>query len=400
MKKYAICFIACCALINSINAQTLTFLELNPQYKSYMEHAVLQNYMEHSILLKQLKHKWKRRKDLRIRVFGDSHVASDFITNELRNILGNINAIGFTYPLMPSYHQTLLLEYQNDGFLVLDSRKPSDYADYPMGGVVAYPESLPASIKLSINPRQIRAWNNNFIIQIVFKNNNTKEALRIEDADSKSYTLHANKSDVWEIVNLKLRFPITIHALSKEVKLGGYFIYKEKESNIVEHLGINGVRSDIWKKWDKEILEQELQVLDYDIIMLCYGSNDAMYDVLKEERFIENYREFISALKQYNPNAIIILMSPPPVLLPVDASKKRYENAKTFRPVKEAILKVAKLENIMLFDIDEFIEKNGTKHAWTELNLSKKDVHLTPQGYKLIAHGIYQALINAMKDIK
>lgn len=144
-----------------------TFLELNPQYKPYMEHAVLQNYMEDSVLLKQLKHKWKRRKDLRIRVFGDSHVASDFITNELRNILGNINAIGFTYPLMPSYHQTLLLEYQNDGFLVLDSRKPSDYTDYPMGGVIAYPESLPASIKLSINPKQIRAWNNNFIAQIV-----------------------------------------------------------------------------------------------------------------------------------------------------------------------------------------------------------------------------------------
>lgn len=397
MKKYAMCFITYFALIGVINAQTLTFLELNPQYKPYMEHAVLQNYMEDSVLLKQLKHKWKRRKDLRIRVFGDSHVASDFITNELRNILGNINAIGFTYPLMPSYHQTLLLEYQNDGFLVLDSRKPSDYTDYPMGGVIAYPESLPASIKLSINPKQIRAWNNNFIAQIVFKNNDTKEALRIEDADSKSHVLRADKNDTWEIANLKLRFPITIHALSKEVKLGGYFIYKEKESNIIEHLGINGVRSDIWKKWNKEILEKELQVLDYDIIMLCYGSNDAMYNVLKEDRFIENYREFISMLKKYNPNAIIILMSPPPVLLPVDASKKRYKSAKTFMPVKEAILKVAKLENIMLFDIDEFIEKNGTKPAWTELNLSKQDVHLTPQGYKLIAHGIYQALINTIK---
>ena len=180
MKKYVMCFIAYFALISVINAQTPTFLELNPQYKPYMEHAVLQNYMQDSVLLKQLKHKWKRRKDLRIRVFGDSHVASDFITNELRSILGNINAVGFTYPLMPSYHQTLLLEYQNDGFLVLDSRKPSDYTDYPMG------ESLPASIKLSINPKQIRAWNNNFIAQIVFKNNDTKEALKIEDADSKS----------------------------------------------------------------------------------------------------------------------------------------------------------------------------------------------------------------------
>ena len=32
-----------------------------------------------------------------------------------------------------------------------------------------------------------------------------------------------------------------------------------------------------------------------------------------------------------------------------------------------------------------------------ELNLSKKDVHLTPQGYKLIASGIYQAINNAIQ---
>ena len=378
-------------------AQPLNFLELNPQYKSYMKHAVLQNYMEDSVLLKQLKHKWKRHKDLRIRVFGDSHVASDFITNELRNILGNTNSIGFTYPLMPPYHQNLLLTYQNNGFLVIDSRKPSDYSDYPMGGIVAYPEELPASISLSINPNQLRSLNNKFIMQIVFKNSDTKQALRIEDADLKSHILYASQQDKWDIESLKLKFPITIHALSENVKLGGYFIYKEKDSNIIEHLGVNGVRSDIWKKWDKEILEKELKVLDYDIIMLCYGSNDAMYNVLKEDRFIENYREFIAILKENNPNAIIILVSPPPVLLPSDTSKRQYQITNTFIPVKEAIAKIAKMEHIMLFDIDDFIEKNGAKNSWTNLNLSKRDVHLTPQGYKLVAHGIYHAIANAIK---
>ncbi len=396
IRLYILCVMLCGNIIYNMKAQPLNFLEINPQYKPYMEHAVLQNYMEDSVTLKQVKHKWNRRKDLRIRVFGDSHVASDFITNEWRNILGNINAVGFTYPLMPPYHQTLLLEYQNNGFLVFDSRKPNDYTDYPMGGIIAYPKALPASINLHINPKQIRAWNNIFITQIVFKNSDTQAALRIEDAESKKYTLYANANDTWEIASLKLKFPITIHALNQDAKLGGYFIYKEHESNIIEHLGVNGVRSDIWTKWNKKILEKELQLLDYDIILLCYGSNDAVYNILKEERFIANYREFIAMLKQNNPNAIIILMSPPPVLLPIDTSKKKYKTTQTFLPVKEAIAKVAKMEHIMLFDIDEFIKKNGTKSAWIEHNLSKKDVHLTPQGYKLIAHGIYQALTDIL----
>lgn len=388
---FAMCFGVCEAM------DRLNFLELNPQYRSYMEYAVLQNYMEDSVLLKQLRHKWKRKKDLRIRVFGDSHVASDFITSELRSIIGNINSVGFTYPLMPPYHQNLLLIYQSDDFLIFDSRNSNDYNDYPMGGVVAYPEKLPAQISLSINAKQIKSWNSNFITQIIFKNSDTKQALRIDDAELKSHILHANKADEWEIVSLRLHFPITINALSKDVKIGGYFIYKEKDSNIVEHLGINGVRSDIWKKWDREILEKELKVLDYDIIMLCYGSNDAMYDLLKEERFIESYREFIEILKENNPNAIIILVSPPPVFVPSGNSKTEYQITKTFLHVKEAIVKIAKMEHIMLFDMDDFIEKNGAKNSWTNLNLSKKDVHLTPQGYRLVAHGIYHAIENALK---
>ena len=51
----------------------------------------------------------------------------------------------------------------------------------------------------------------------------------------------------------------------------------------------------------------------------------------------------------------------------------------------------------MLFDIDEFIKKNGAKNSWIKLNLSKKDVHLTPQGYRLVAHGIYHAIKNTLK---
>lgn len=397
IKMYLIILLLFYEVCSNVFAKSSNFLDLNPKYKPYMQYAVLQNYMVDNELLKQLKHKLKKHKDLRIRVFGDSHVANDFITNELRSILGHINSVGFAYPLMPSYHQSLILSYENNGFLILDSRKPSDYVDYPMGGIVAYPESLPASINLSINSKIVHSWSNKFITKIVFKNSDTLEALQIEDSQSNSYTLNASKANEWETVSLQLHFPITIHALNKDVKLGGYFIYKEKNNNIVEHLGVNGVRSDIWKKWNKETLEKELKELEYDIIMLCYGSNDAVYNTINSEKFIEKYREFILMLKESNPNAIIILISPPPVLLPINASKGKYQISKTFLPIKEAIEKIAKIEQIMLFDIDDFIEKNGSKNSWVTLNLSKKDVHLTPQGYKIIAHGIYQALIKILK---
>ncbi len=385
-------------LFNCAFAKTLNFLDQNPQYKEYIKYARLYNYMDDESILKYIKRKLKKYEDLRIRVFGDSHVAGDFMTYEFRNILGNVNAVGFLYPLMPPYHQTLLIEHKSVNFAVFDSRKPKLYDDYPMGGVVAYPSELPAHIQLSINPKQVITWDNNFITQIIFKNSDTSDALMIEDSNNKQYKLKAQRPNSWDIAKLELKFPITINALSQDVKLGGYFIYNDKNNNIIEHLGINGVRSDIWLKWNLDILEEELKLIKYDIIILCYGSNDAMYDILNEDRFVANYTNFINILKKNNPDSIIILMSPPPVMLLSGGQKQQYKESQIFVPIKEAIKKIAQTEKIMFFDTDDFIVRTGTKKNWSKLNLSKKDVHLTPQGYRLVAHGIYEALKQELKQ--
>ena len=43
---------------------------------------------------------------------------------------------------------------------------------------------------------------------------------------------------------------------------GGFFITKEKDKhNIIENLGINGARSDLWLKWNKELALQQMRIL-------------------------------------------------------------------------------------------------------------------------------------------
>ena len=42
--------------------------------------------------------------------------------------------------------------------------------------------------------------------------------------------------------------------------------------------------------------------------------------------------------------------------------------------------------------MSDFIAKTGGKDEWIEKKLSKKDVHLTPSGYRLMASGFYNAL--------
>ena len=113
------------------------------------------------------------------------------------------------------------------------------------------------------------------------------------DSKQKKYVIQTSQMQHWEIMQLSLSFPITIHAMNDKAMLGGYFIYQRKDNNIVEHLGINGVRSDIWLKWDNAILQEELGLFDYDIIILCYGSNDAMFNTINKEKFIsQNEHQF------------------------------------------------------------------------------------------------------------
>ncbi|RDU64888.1 hypothetical protein CQA53_07400 [Helicobacter didelphidarum] len=391
----------------------LNFIEQNPQYAEYIKKAKIHDFSDNNKIIKKVAKKWKSKEDLKIRIFGDSHIAGDFITSELRNILGNTNAIGFTYPLMPTYHQNLLLSYQNQNFIVLDSRQTAKSLtsstnekilnnianiDYPMGGVIAIPQSLPASITLNSNSKQLSTDNQMFITQIIFKNDSVSPAFNITDSEQRFYEIRSETPNTWEIARLELTLPITINALSENVMFGGYFIQQTQNNNIIESIGINGVRSDIWLKWNAEIFKRELDLLEYDIIMLCYGSNDAMYETFNEGKFIANYSELISLLNKTNPNALIILISPPPVVFASGKLKNKYRYSQTFTQIQEAIKKVAMQQHIVLFDIDEFITQTGTKKAWINLNLSKKDVHLTPSGYRLLAHGIYFSLQKKLQE--
>ena len=380
------------------------FLDKNQQFQSYVEKAKILDYTSNDEAWENLREKWENKQNLKIRVLGDSHVAGDFLTQELRVILGNANSIGFTYPLMPPYHQNVLLSYDYENFDILDSRKKIEgyNPDYPLGGVIAVANEGLASLKLDIKENLLNIGDKGFTTHIVFSGQPKKGAFVVEDSKGVSLTLTPS-SNKWEIANHYLSFPISIRALHQGAKLGGYFIYKDQNPLLIEHLGVNGVRSDIWLKWDLRALRNELRLLEYDLIVLFYGSNDATLDNINEEKFIENYSRLIEILRDHNPQALILLVSPPPVLLTTQKEIRRatgvrhikvIQQAPGFEAVRKALRTLAKREGTLLFDASDFISDTGSKDSWVKDNLSKEDVHLSPSGYKLIAHALHRGLQN------
>ncbi|WP_104697302.1 MULTISPECIES: GDSL-type esterase/lipase family protein [unclassified Helicobacter] len=391
MKKL---ILAVCLLPIWLGSKTGSLFEQNlqkydPKIIKKIEKAQMHNYNSPNVNL--LRDKILKKENLKIKVFGDSHIAPDIFSSELRNIIFTPNALGFIYPLFPNYHRNILVEMQSKGFETYNSLR-NNYINYPMGGVIARSKNSDAYI--IINPK---FENKNFTTRFVFKSPNNLATFEILDANQKKIHLSSKNPETWVLSKeYDLKFPIKIKSLIRNGMLGGYFIYNKDKNNIIDHMGINGARSDLWLKWNQEIFDQELQAIQYDLIIFSYGSNDAISEKFDKESFLHNYKVLIRKIRKFNPNATILLVGPPTVVLK-NNEKKKYEITTNFLPVKKAVRELAKNENTLFFDLDDFMEKSGTKDEWIEKKLSKKDVHLTPLGYRLSAIALYKALLDVLK---
>ncbi|EAK0464714.1 hypothetical protein YZ64_02370 [Campylobacter upsaliensis] len=354
--------------------------DLNEEIESILKQSAnskaFKNYVAKKDL-KKLEKKYKAKKDFSIRIYGDSHMAADFFPRVIRDYLLRSNAVGFAYALQPKYQQNLNLTYEFKNFSLLNSKNDKQH-NYPLGGIIARADKKGAIIKLNT-----KLETKEFKVGFLFKAPFSQNAFSVKDAKDKSFILRSNAKDKWSYKEVISTFPLKITALQEKAELGGYFIMDKNERNIfLDTIAINGARSDLWKDWNLDVVKKELGVLKNDLIILAYGSNDALLKDFNAVEFKKNYKDFFKILRRENKNAIFILISPPTV---TQKRGKNYILSPNFHAVKKAIYELAKEEKTLLFDMHEFMQESGTKALWIEKKLSLKDVHLSVKGYELMA---------------
>ncbi|EAJ1706530.1 hypothetical protein MW872_000664 [Campylobacter upsaliensis] len=354
--------------------------DLNEEIESILKQSTdskaFKNYVAKKDL-KKLEKKYKAKKDFGIRIYGDSHMAADFFPRVIRDYLLRSNAVGFAYALQPKYQQNLNLTYEFKNFSLLNSKNDKQH-NYPLGGIIARADKKGAIIKLNT-----KLETKEFKVGFLFKAPFSQNAFSVKDAKDKSFILRSNAKDKWSYKEVISTFPLKITALQEKAELGGYFIMDKNGRNIfLDTIAINGARSDLWKDWNLDVVKKELGVLKNDLIILAYGSNDALLKDFNAVEFKKNYKDFFKILRRENKNAIFILISPPTV---TQKRGKNYILSPNFHAVKKAIYELAKEEKTLLFDMHEFMQESGTKALWIEKKLSLKDVHLSVKGYELMA---------------
>jgi len=327
--------------------------------------------------LQILKQKLQKQKDFKIRIYGDSHIAADFFPNVLRTKLFKANAIGFAYPIQPKYQQHLQLKYTTKDFEVLNSKNPNQANfNYPLGGVIARAKKKGASITLETSLQTQK-----FKIGFLFKAPQTTNAFSIKGSDNKSYELRSSKANTWSYKELELSFPLKLNALQKDAELGGYYITKTKNNLLLDTLAINGAKSDLWLMWNEKILDPQLKLLKSDLIILAYGSNDALIGNFQKQKFKENFKKWLKILKSANKDAVFMLISPPTI---TQKKANRYIISPDFAIVRSTLYELAKEEKMLLFDMHKFMQDSGGKKLWIKEKLSLEDVHLSVKGYELM----------------
>lgn len=336
--------------------------------------------------LKKLSEKINAKKDLGIRIYGDSHMAADFFPSVLRNAFFTPNAIGFAYPLQPKYQQNLNLKYDFKDFEILNSKNSdTQNINYPLGGVIA--KALKEGAKISLASS---LENQKFNVGFMFKAPSSENVFNIKDSKNKSYTLRSSKPNKWSYKEIELNFPLQITALQKGGELGGYFITNKKGGNLfLDTVAINGAKSDLWLNWNEKVLIQELKVLKNDFIIIAYGSNDALSGKFDKELFKANFKKWFKILKQQNKDAVFMLISPPTV---TQKKGKKYIISSDFPTIRKTLDELAREEKMLFFDMHKFMEDSGGKNAWIKQKLSLKDVHLSISGYELMAKKMIEDL--------
>lgn len=347
-------------------------------------HSALTSYVPKKDL-KKIEKKLKSENNIGIRIFGDSHIAADFFPRVLRGYLIKSNSIGFAHALQPKYQQNLNLKYSYKNFEILNSKNPKNTKlNFPLGGIIAKAKDKNAKINIDTTLNKKK-----FEVGFLFKAEHNSNAFNIKDARGKNFYLRSFKNNKWSYKKLELTFPLEITALQKNAELGGYFITNKNNNNFLDTIAINGAKSDIWLSWNPSVVKNELKLLNSDLIILAYGSNDAFFQGFEKQTFKNNLKHWIKTLKSYNKNAIIMLISPPIVTY---KKNQTYELAPNFFTIRKALYEVAKEEKTFIFDMYKFMQDTGGKNKWIEQKLSLKDVHLTIKGYELMAKKMLEDL--------
>ena len=159
-----------------------------------------------------------------------------------------------------------------------------------------------------------------------------------------------------------------------------------------ETLGINGAKAGMLLDWNQTILAGEMASRDPALIVVAYGTNEALSRGWTEADYRSAFTEVIRRLRADAPVASILVVGPPDCL-------QRYRGRRLPFPHLDDVIEIQRqiaLENGCAFwDWRSRMGGAGSVRQWVQAGLSQGDyVHFTGAGYRLVGDMLIEELMD------
>ncbi|RYZ83587.1 MAG: peptidoglycan-binding protein, partial [Proteobacteria bacterium] len=157
-------------------------------------------------------------------------------------------------------------------------------------------------------------------------------------------------------------------------------------------IGVNGAKFSDFNKYPSFF--QELKALQPDLLILSFGTNES-FDKMTGEAFMAQLDAFVSGVKKQNPQAEILILTPPPSLF-----KRRFPN--TFAAdYSQRIIDSNASKNYASWDL--YSQLGGLygvgRNAGRGL-IGGDRVHYTNAGYEKMGKLLTEAILQGYQDFK
>lgn len=354
----------------------------------------------------------KRAHPLSILYLGDSHIARDDLTGEMRSrweaIFGpsaRLLAPGIPY----RYYAPQGFEALMQGpWMIASSLRPNDPGPYGLQGFRVSASAREALMSLALAPEKKA---DEMLLQLVARPGGGGMLVTLGDAPPMQIETSAEKQRLMQIrLPLNGARKLTLQpAGNGEVMLLGWSLAPSEAKLRFDAYGIVSARASITDRWDEGLLAAQLKSLNPDLIILGYGTNEGFDPGASPAALAQHMTQLIGRLRSMAPQASIALLgafdgakrtgvkeAQACVAADGDASHAGWITPPRLDQSRAALMAAASQAGAFTWDGSRVMGRPCGIHKWAlaEPALAFKDhVHLKAVGARRAGAALWQALM-------
>lgn len=241
--------------------------------------------------------------------------------------------------------------------------------------------------------------------------------------DGCPYTFSSGNSEkLWRMVSDTIDLSSSVSSIrltsclnapyrQQDLELGGVTLLKKTTGICYHSIGINGAT---YALFDNQSFAQNISLLAPQVVLIALGTNEIISRA-STEILISQIRSSIKILRRNMPNAVFILVYPPPIRPTTTVRTYKYQSRgkrrskrkvirKTYAnspiPLRMALQTIAEEEKLPVIDLFELMGgENGYILRRQEGGYYTSDgIHFTVKGYREQGHLIAQTLLRALQE--